>query len=159
MQSLSPGFQDWQSQAWFKEPCLTGPFIHFGFRGLEGAFLPPPQSQIHEGEPLTSQPSPPRLKPEERLSGLPPTSTGEGGDPIPGVGGGGLRAGTPLPSQLHMQREGLHATETDAETHLEAGVRGPSSTPPPAHCRPPQIPRPGGQGHGLQGIEAGSLLT
>lgn len=58
--------------------------------------------------------------------------------PIPGVRG--LRAGTPLPSQLHMQREGLHATETDAETHLEAGVREPSSTPPPTHCRPYRFP-------------------
>lgn len=76
---------------------------------------------------------------------MPPTSTGEGGDPVPGVGG--PRAGAPLRSQLHMQREGPHATETRAcvraeETHLEAGVRGPSSTPPPTHCRPHRTPPP-----------------
>lgn len=82
------------------------------------------------------------------MLGLPPTSTGEGGDPFPGVGG--LRAGTLFPSQLHMQREGLHATETDAETHLEAGVRGPSSTHPPTHGRPHRFSGlRDGQGHEL----------
>lgn len=44
-------------------------------------------------------------------------------------------------SQLHMQREGLHATETDADAHTEAGVGGSFSQCPPHP--PPLRPRPG----------------
>lgn len=56
----------------------------------------------------------------------------------------------PLLSQLHMQQEGLHATETNAETHLEAGVRG-HPAPLPHPIADPQIPRPEEQAnsHGL----------
>lgn len=53
----------------------------------------------------------------------------------------GLGAGAPLLSQLHMQQEALHATETNAETHLEAGVRG-HPAPLPHPTADPQIPRP-----------------
>lgn len=46
MQSLSPCFQDWQSQAHSRRP-LDRATIHFGFKGLGGVFRPSPQSQIH----------------------------------------------------------------------------------------------------------------
>lgn len=45
-EALSPGFQDWQSQACSRRP-FDWAMIHFGFSSLEQEFRPTPWSQIH----------------------------------------------------------------------------------------------------------------
>lgn len=56
MRSLSPGFQAWQSQACLRR-TFDGTTIHFGFKGLGGMFLPPPQSRIRGTSPITAKPA------------------------------------------------------------------------------------------------------
>lgn len=64
----------------------------------------------------------------EWLLSFAPRSTWEGVDPSQGRGRG---LAPSLLLQLHMQREGLHATEMDADAHTGADHRGWFSQRPP----------------------------
>lgn len=109
-------------------PGLFGAVIRLGripvwvWGPRERVPLPSLRARFEEGNPFASQPSLPRLKTVgEWLLVLLPEALGRELMPSQGWGPG---AGTPLLSQLHMQREGLHATETNADAQTEAGVGG-----------------------------------
>lgn len=103
------------------------------------------RARFEEGNPFTSQPSLPRLKTVgERLLNLFPEALRRELTPSRGWGPG---AGTLFLSQLYMQREGLHAAETNADAHTEAGVGRSFSHRPPhrPHSRAPAWPLASGQ--------------
>lgn len=102
------------------------------------------RARFEEENPFASQPSLPRLKTVgEWLLNLLPEALRRALTPSRGWGPG---AGTPFLSQLYMQREGLHATETNADAHTEAGVGRSFSHPPHRpHCRATAWPSPSGR--------------